>query len=55
MLVSDLSDREAREKIQAWLEQKGIKVLSVGGPAENTSLGIGDRAYALLRSVFGDL
>lgn len=55
VLVCDIADPNAKEKIQEWLRRNQIKVLSVGGPAESTSLGIGDRAYRLLRDVFGDL
>jgi Circularly permutated YpsA SLOG family len=55
LLVCDLVDPDAKQKIQAWLRRNQIKVLSVGGPAESTSPGIGDRAYRLLREVFEDL
>ena len=55
LLVCDLSDPNVKQKIQEWLGRVPIKVLSVGGPAESTSPGIGDRAYGLLRSVFEDL
>ena len=55
LLVCDLSDPDAKEKIQEWLRPNRIKVLSVGGPAESTSAGIGDRAYRLLRDVFEEL
>jgi hypothetical protein len=55
VLVCDLSDPDAKEKILEWLRENEIKVLSVGGPAESTSPGIGERVYRLLRSVFDDL
>jgi len=55
LLFCDLSDPTAKQKIQEWLRRTPIKVLSVGGPAESTSPGIGDRAYCLLRGVFDDL
>ena len=55
VLVCDLSDPNAKQKILEWLRENEIKVLSVGGPAESTSPGIGDRVYRLLRSVFDDL
>jgi len=55
LLVSDVTDPQATEKIREWIERTPIKVLSVGGPAESTSPGIGDRAYRLLRGVFEDL
>jgi Circularly permutated YpsA SLOG family len=52
MFLCDVSDPNAKQKIQEWLGLNEIKVLSIGGPAESTSPGIGDRVYALLRSVF---
>lgn len=55
LLVCDVSDPDAQQKIQEWLRRNSIKILSVGGPAEGTSPGIGERAYALLRAVFEDL
>jgi hypothetical protein len=55
LLVCDLADPNAKQKIQEWLRRIPIRVLSIGGPAESTSPGIGDRAYALLRGVFSDL
>ena len=55
LFVCDVSDPDAKRKIQEWLKQIPIKVLSVGGPAESTSPGIGVRAYRLLRDVFEDL
>lgn len=55
VLVCDVSDPDEKQKTQDWLRQNQIKVLSVGGPAESASPRIGDRAYALLRSVFDEL
>ena len=55
LLVCDVSEPNAQQKIEDWLRRNQIKVLSVGGPAESASPGIGDRAYELLRSVFEDL
>lgn len=55
LLICDLSDPAAKQKIQEWIRANEIKVLSVGGPAESSSPGIGDHAYGLLRSVFDDL
>lgn len=52
LLVCDVSDPDAKQKVQEWLERNRIEVLSVGGPAESTSPGIGDRAYRLFRGVF---
>jgi hypothetical protein len=55
LLICYVSDSNAKEQIREWLERIPIKVLSVGGPAESTSPGIGERAYRLLRRVFEDL
>jgi hypothetical protein len=52
LLVCDVSDPGAKEKIRQWLERFSIIVLSVGGPAESTCPGIGERAYRLLCAVF---
>ena len=53
LLICDVDDADALEKIRAWLTQFRIETVSVGGPSEGTSPGIGDRAHALLRRVFG--
>jgi hypothetical protein len=55
LLVCDVADPDAKQKVQEWLRQFPIQTLSVGGPAESTSPGIGDRAYQLLRGVLDDL
>lgn len=55
LLVCDVADPDAKQKIQEWLRRNQIEVLSVGGPAESTSPGIGDGAYRLLCGVFEDL
>ena len=55
LLICDVSDPDAKQKIQDWLRQFPIKVLSVGGPAESTSAGIGGQTYRFLRAVFEDL
>lgn len=55
LFVCDPADPAAQQKIHEWLRRNEIKVLSVGGPAESASPGIGDRAYRLLRGVFDDL
>jgi hypothetical protein len=52
LLVCDVSDPEAKEKIRQWLERFSIIVLSVGGPAESKCPGTGERAYRLLCAVF---
>lgn len=55
LLICDVADSKAKEKILEWLQQNRIGVLSVGGPAESRSPGIGDRVYRLLRAVFEEL
>ena len=55
LLACDVAAPNAKQKIQEWLRRNEIKVLSVGGPAESTSPGIGERAYQLLRGVFEEL
>jgi hypothetical protein len=55
MLLCDVADPDAKQRIQEWLRRNAIKVLSVGGPAESASPGIDDRAYRFLRGVFEGL
>lgn len=55
LLVCYVLDPNAKQQLQEWLRRFPIKVLSVGGPAESASPGIGDRAYRLLRAVFAEL
>jgi hypothetical protein len=55
LLVCDVGEPNAMKKIQEWLRRNEIKVLSVGGPGESTSPGIGDYAYRLLCQVFEGL
>ena len=55
LLVCDVSDQNAKQKIQEWLRRNEIKVVSVGGPAESMSPGLGDRASRLLHEVFEEL
>jgi hypothetical protein len=52
LLICDIDDLNALEKIRKWLMEFRIETLSVGGPSEGTSPGIGDRACALLKQVF---
>jgi hypothetical protein len=54
LLICGIEDAEANEKIKQWLWEAPIKRLNVAGPSEGTAPGIGDRAHALLRSVFKD-
>jgi Circularly permutated YpsA SLOG family len=55
LLICDVSDPGAKQKVQEWVRRNEIKVLSVGGPAESTSPGIGEQTYRFLRGVFDDL
>jgi hypothetical protein len=52
LLVCGVDDPRAAEKIWQWLIEFRIETLSVGGPSEGMSPGIGDKAYALLMEVF---
>jgi CO dehydrogenase/acetyl-CoA synthase epsilon subunit len=52
LLICGVDDPNALEKIRKWLMKFRIETLSVGGPSENTSPGITDRAYALLIQAF---
>ena len=51
LLVCDLGDPEAKQKIDRWLAVNKITTLNVAGPSEATAPGIGERAYALLKQV----
>jgi hypothetical protein len=55
LLVLEIEDPEAKEKIRRWLAADAIKTLNVAGRSEGTSPGIGEHAYALLREIFGEL
>jgi hypothetical protein len=52
MLVCDVDDPDAANRIQQWIAASRIETLSVGGPSETTVPGIGKKAYALLRAIF---
>ena len=52
LLVCDVGDPNAKEKIRQWLAGLPIRTLNVAGPSETTAPGIGRRAYELLRRVF---
>lgn len=54
LLVCDVSDPEARDKIQQWLVAKGIGTLNVAGPSEATSPGIDADAYQRLKEIFAE-
>jgi hypothetical protein len=52
LLVCDVEDSNGKETIRQWLAGNSIGILDVAGPSESTAPGIGQRTYALLRSVF---
>jgi len=52
LLVCDVGDPNAKEKVERWLAATPLTTLNVAGPSESTSPGIGDETYALLKRVF---
>ena len=54
LLVCDLDDPDAKEKIEEWLPANAIATLNVAGPSETASPGVGAHAYQLLKQVFGE-
>ena len=54
LLVCNVDDPNAKDKIQQWLNALPIRTLNVAGPSEGTASGIADRAYALLVRVLGE-
>jgi len=52
LLVLEIEDQEAKQKIEHWLSADQIKTLNVAGRSEGASPGIGEQAYALLKSIF---
>jgi hypothetical protein len=52
LLVCDVDDPNAQEKIDEWLAVNRIATLNVAGPSEATFPGIGANAYQLLRQMF---
>lgn len=55
LLVCDLDDPEAKEKIVQWLPANALAILNVAGSSEKSAPGIGERAYALLRAALAKL
>ena len=51
--LGNTSEDGAIEEIRAWLEQERPSILNVAGPRESKVPGIYDRAYRLLRRLFG--
>ena len=54
LLVCDIDDPNAKEKIEEWLAANAIGTLNVAGPSEATLPGIGAKAYQLLRQTFNE-
>ena len=52
LLVCEVDDPNAGEKIPQWLATNPVRTLNVAGPSESSAPGIGERAYALLRAIF---
>ena len=53
LLVCNVEDPDAAHKIWQWVSAFRIETLSIGGPSELSAPGIGDKAYAVVREVFG--
>lgn len=51
LLVCDVDDSKANEKIERWLTENRIEALNVAGPSERTAPRIGAKAYTLLKRV----
>jgi hypothetical protein len=54
LLVCDVDDPDAKEKIEEWLATNPIGTLNVAGPSEAASPGIGAKAYQPLKQVFDE-
>jgi hypothetical protein len=52
LLVLEIEDKDAKKKIEQWLTYDQIKILNVAGRSEGAAPGIGEQAYALLKSIF---
>jgi SAM-dependent methyltransferase len=55
LLVCDLDDPKAKEKILEWLKACRIRTLNVAGSKESVAPGIEERAHALLAGVFKEV
>jgi hypothetical protein len=51
LLVCQVDDPHAVEKIKQWMAAFSIETLSVGGPSESSVPGIGEKAYALMKTI----
>ncbi len=51
VMILSTDDPEAEQKLMDWLQKHNIKELSVGGPSEKTSPGVGDKVFEFLVKV----
>jgi hypothetical protein len=51
LLISQVDDPDAVKNITQWIAAFRIETLSVGGPRESSVPGIGEKVYALVKSV----
>jgi hypothetical protein len=52
LLVCQVDDPSAKQRIVEWIASNSITTLNVAGPSESSAPGIGNKAYALLMQVF---
>ncbi len=50
-LVMNINEQQDFNKIRNWILDFEIRVLSIGGPSEETSLGIYEKAYSILMKI----
>ena len=55
LLICNVDDVTAKEKIARWLAANRIETLNVAGPSASSALGIAEKANTLLRRVFEKL
>ena len=51
LLICDVDDQDAKEKIARWLAANPIETLNVAGSSESSAPGIGEKAYELVKNV----
>jgi Circularly permutated YpsA SLOG family len=52
LLVCQVDDPNAQQRIVEWVASDAIATLNVAGPSESNAPGIGEKAYALLMPIF---
>jgi hypothetical protein len=52
LLVCQVDDRSAKQRIVEWIALNSIETSNVAGPSESSAPGIGNKASALLMQVF---